>query len=236
MYHTSIESAIAHCIADHLSGAIMPKLAALEEFSRAIGIWQTTRFTRKMFESWGPEMFAFDSSTPIGNHKKFFGLTKDIDEMREKGKWHDFQPSNFYWSKLSREASRAIGAREDSRHPFVVPTCLDLFCYGQRSGRVPSGAVFAVEMDKLRAKEGDVPKRKSSDIYSQQKHDDEAWTAEENDDAAAPLRVDIANGCNLMRPIPLSDREVAQSMGMAASAADIAAVTPSIDRSGRFRT
>ena len=156
--------------------------------------------------------------------------------MRQKGKWHDFQPSNFYWSKLSHEASRAIGAREDSRHPFVVPTCLDLFCYGQRSGRVPSGAVFAVEMDKLRAKEGDVPKRKSSDIYSQQKHDDEAWTAEEKDDAAAPLRIDIANGCNLMRPIPLSDREVVQSMGMAAAAADIAAVTPSIDRSGRFRT
>jgi hypothetical protein len=236
MYHTSIESAIAHCIADHLSGAILLKLAALEEFSRAHGIWQSTRFTREMFDAYAPELFAFDSNKSIADHKKSFGVTKDLAEMRQAGKWHDHQPSTFYWSTLSREASRAIGAREDSHRPFVVPTCEDLFRYGQNSGRVPPGAVYAVEREKLRAKEGDVIKRKSSEIYSQQKHDEDVWTAEEKDDAAAPLRINIANGCNHMRPMSVSDRDAARSSGMTAAAPDIAAVTPSIDRTGRFRT
>ena len=215
----------------------MPKLAALEEFSRANGIWQQTRFTREMFESWGPEMFAFDSGTPIEKWKSSFGLSKDQAAMKRDGKWHDYPHSDFYWSKLSDEASKALGGYQDPRRPWIVPTCLDLFHYGQRSGRVPKDAVFADEVAKLRVIEGNVPNLKSSHIYSQQKHDDEAWTAEEKEDAAAPLRIDIANGANHIAPIPLSDREVVQSAGMAAAAADVtAAATPGTDRFGRFHT
>ena len=98
-------------------------------------------------------------------------------------------------------------------------------------------ADYECEVAKLRSTEGHVPNLKETHIYTQLRHDDEEWTAEEKLDADTPLRIDVANGANLIAPQQMSDQSVVQSAGMHAAAADaLAAITPGTDRLGRIHT
>ena len=129
-----------------------------------------------------------------------------------------------------------VGDR-DSKYPWIVPTVHDLFRYGQRSGRIPQDADFDSEIIKLRSIETKVPNLKETHTYSQLRHDDEEWSAEEKLEAAAPLRIDVARGANLVAPPTMSDRDVVHSAGVNAVAIDVAAtITPGLDRHGRIHT
>ncbi len=92
-------------------------------------------------------------------------------------------------------------------------------------------------MIKLRSIEGHVPNLRQTHIYSQAKHEDEESSADEKLEAAAPLRIDVARGANLIAPPTMSDGDVVHSAGVRAATVDaLAAVVPGTDRHGRIHT
>ena len=121
MYHPTIESAMAHMVADHVSGAIHAKAAALEQFSRDTGMWAVTRFSREMFQEWCPELGAFDSGSSIENQRSTYGLPKDRNAAQRAGKWHDKIPNSELWSTVPNAVARMMRVHQDEKHPWIIP-------------------------------------------------------------------------------------------------------------------
>ena len=124
-YFTYAQASAAVC-RDMLTGSILAKIAAAERYSKLVGVWHKTRFTREMLETCAPELSWFDSNTTMNEHYQRCGLPFSNKKAEKLRRWNKYSTTRL-WTGTCDALGRGRRA--------VYPTVDDILDYGARTGR-----------------------------------------------------------------------------------------------------